>query len=211
MSSIRRCHVSATLVFFLAGASVGGAQVVGAASDTVCASARLSLRSTSVDRMYAEALAGLLSCSQTGPSIIVEEWARSDLPPNRLAALSRASGTLRDQRIYDAVTARVLDSSAEDRVRLEGMGVLVRYFDQCLAVLLREPGDPIRGGRSAILLGEYDHDPSTEGAIPLNRSVRADVLAVFRRVAALEPQGIVGEAATAVISQLGRKRSPLRC
>ena len=147
-------------------------------------------------------------CPATGPVTLANRWTR---PGPRTAAERKAlvetSALMRDARLYDAVSAVVLDDAYSRADRLAGLRVLVGYAEESGTGVIQQ-GD-VYGARAAELSAGRQIEAPRTAAVgnALRPNVHEDVGRVLTRLAAVDHDPDVRDAATRAREKLGFARS----
>jgi hypothetical protein len=123
------------------------------------------------------------SCANEGPAVLVERWQEGN-EPEEVPDLVRASGRIRDARLYRGLTKVATDRSRPAAVRVGAMLVLAKYVDPGSAVWLTDliPPDSIRYIR---LIGSSTTARNQlVGAEPVASPVAGSVLGLLDEIAA---------------------------
>jgi hypothetical protein len=123
------------------------------------------------------------SCAGEGPAVLAEQW-RGFSDPSRVAELVRASGRIRDARLYGALTETAADRSRPTAVRVGAMVVLAKYVDPTSAVWLTDLVPPDSIVRIPLVVGSIIDGGQMAGSEPLTNPVAVPVLALLNELAA---------------------------
>jgi hypothetical protein len=174
----------ALLVAGSAGPLVAQGQETAAAAHhrAECRLAAQVLRTGEPHTKRSWAVGYVANCSDEGPAVLAEQWRNRG--SEHLEELVRASGRIRDARLYGQLRQTAADRSQPAAVRAGAMLVLARYVDPGSAVWLTDlvPPDSIR--RVPLIGASTTATGQLTGAQPLDAPVSAQVLALLESIAA---------------------------
>jgi hypothetical protein len=86
------------------------------------------------------ALAQLQTCPREAPLVLPAIWISGRVEPDELGALVMSTRSYHDRRLFDAVVATSLNSSASTELRLAAFGVMASYFDPMILEIVFTAG-----------------------------------------------------------------------
>ena len=126
---------TAALGHYLAVATLLSSLAVHRASAQVdnagCAAAVERVRAALTSREYTNALGALRRCPSAGPAFIAGAWRAPSADSDRLRDLTYVSGEYRDERIFRALIATLLDDAQPRAVRLAATSALITQVSPC--------------------------------------------------------------------------------
>jgi hypothetical protein len=129
-------------------------------------------------------------CEESGPPALAERWRRVTTG-EELAELRFWTRRLHDRRLLDAVLSVAADGARERSVRLSALQVLVSYVDPAWTATLADLDDHVR---EPVLPGVADAQTPILGVVPAGADAGEQIVAMLRRVAALDGDPLAGSA-----------------
>jgi hypothetical protein len=150
-----------------------------------CRLAVQALRTGHPHPKYTWAREYLMTCRDDAPEVLVEMWRRTLRADTQdVVAAARASGQIKDRRIYQAMLATVLDRSRPDVVRVGAMVALMRYIDRYGGLTIFDLIPPRAPNERVPIVTVFSTDGSqATGPEPLREPVGRPVLALLKEVA----------------------------
>jgi hypothetical protein len=155
-----------------------------------------------------DAIRASAGCPVTGPVMLAQHWTRRGARgAEERAALVDASASVRDARLYDAVSSvvRAVDHPIADR--LAGVSVLLGYANDGYPVAQQGQALDPRVGRASEPR-RVDAGQAIDGSVTLPRSIRADVRRELTQLAREDRDPSMRNAAQRASGSLGYVAPP---
>jgi hypothetical protein len=184
-------------------ASIGQSDHSDSGHRKYCENARATLNTRASRAEHRSALSNIQSCGSLVIPALIAEWAKSYDDTTALYLLGRISGQFRDRTLFNTVATVAADANRPRLQRLSAFIALVEYYNpkRIIGVTQRldEPG---LHPSAYVWFGAIYDGHTREGANPLNKTARDDVLALFTRIGQGDPDPLIRSVASYLATNL---------